>query len=516
MVPAVGMERLKTLVVDDNRAARKALQRVLGLFDFEVTGVGSGEEALTAIQQSIDEAQPFQLAIVDCLMPVMDGIETIQQIKQITTTESTPKIILQLPYDREEEITAQEEIVGVDVYLTKPINCSILFDTTMELFDKKVIRAVRAGTENVDLTQITQCLGGARVLLVEDAPINQQVAGELLERVGIHVDIANNGAEAVAMVERNDYAAVLMDIQMPIMDGYDATRAIRANARFAQLPIIAMTAHALADERTKCLAAGMNDHIGKPIDSHHLFAVLVGQLKANARVAVAETPVLQINSRAEGAMPTNDVIPGIDMTAAMKRVMGNKTLLINLLLEFQRDYINAAEEIRNAFTRGNVEQARKKVHEIKGVAGNIGAHQVHKAAHDLELAVQQRRPTDWPVLTTTFVARLREIMTVIATLQPLGEPAQTVATPCITIDQSAQPDLAILQPRLIELSGYLAKFDLESIASFNAIKPVLLQAGFRQEVEEMEQKLDIFDFQGTLTLVQSIAQSLDILLPGTS
>ncbi|MBF0428665.1 MAG: response regulator, partial [Magnetococcales bacterium] len=208
-------------------------------------------------------------------------------------------------------------------------------------------------TASLDDHPLIDTMSGAYVLVAEDTPINQQIAKELLEWVGIRVDIANNGSEAVQMVQTNDYDAVLMDIQMPIMDGYEATRIIRNTPRYAQLPIIAMTAHAMDDERQKCLNVGMNAHIAKPIDTKQLFLLLTSHIKPDKHILINQ-PLTQITC------PETTTV--IDWEAALPRVMGNKTKLIQLLIEFKKEYSTFAEDVRTTFNQGNLEQVRKKIH----------------------------------------------------------------------------------------------------------------------------------------------------------
>ena len=369
--------------------------------------------------------------------------------------------------------------------------------------------------QKLDYTTLIDQIGGTRVLLVEDTPINQQVAQELLEWVGIRVDIANNGVEAVQMVERCDYHAVLMDVQMPIMDGYDATQTIRNNPRHKHLPIIAMTAYAMADDRKKCLAVGMDDYIGKPIDTKRLFAILANHIKPERRVPVdrAFLQKKQTSAVAEALLPGE--FPGIDGVAALHRVMGNKKLLLKLLLEFNRDYSHVAEEVRQAFASGEPEKACQRVHLIKGVAGNIGAQYLQEVASALESAIKQGRERDWPTLTQAFDGALQRLLTMIANMQPISSDAETMVVGSGVVGDTPElPDHARLQSNLIQLSTHLALFKLDSISSFDGIKPMLLQAGLQKEIKEMEEKMSVFDFQGAQVSLLAMAQQLDIALEG--
>ena len=241
--------------------------------------------------------------------------------------------------------------------------------------------------------QATQ-LRGARILLAEDNEINQQIATELLEGVGAVVTIANNGREAVEILwsdPQPPFDAVLMDLQMPEMDGYQATAKLRSDTRFATLPIIAMTAHATIEERRRCLAAGMNDHIAKPIDPGNLFAT-VGRFYARADVAPADLdagpgPLQRSPEEDSHDLPS---IAGLDTKDGLSRVGGNRKLYLKLLGQFIEQQGPAIEQIADALTRKDIALAERLAHTLKGVAGNIGATHVQSAAGALEKLIRDR------------------------------------------------------------------------------------------------------------------------------
>ncbi|MEI6414342.1 MAG: response regulator, partial [Pseudomonadota bacterium] len=381
------------------------------------------------------------------------------------------------------------------------------FDTIMELFGQQVAKLYRSKGEEADYTEVIDQIGGTRILLVEDMPINQQVAQELLAGVGILVDVANNGAEAVLMVEWGHYDAVLMDIQMPILDGYEATQAIRRDPRFAQLPIIAMTAHAMTSDQEKSLAAGMNDHIGKPIDPNRLFSLLMTHIQPGDRVPVDRERLRQRHIPSAGKTTAEGKIPGFDRQSALHRVMGNQALLDKLLLDFRRDYGSVAKEVREFLAQDEPERARRLVHQVKGIAGNIGAHILHEAARTLELAIEQGQARDWLALTETFETALQEILAAIATLQP--KPCEA---PSKEDDPLEAPDRENLKPALMELAHHLSRFSVGSTAVFNTLKPLLLRAGLHQEVEQMTGQIDRFKFSEARASLEAVAHQLGIAL----
>ncbi|MBF0424100.1 MAG: response regulator, partial [Magnetococcales bacterium] len=316
MVPPAGMQSLRVLVVDDNATSRHALVNILTMFGFHTFGVTCGSDALIAMHQGVAAGTPWQLVLVDWFMPEMDGITTLHQIIDAYAPEVRPRMILMIPFNRENEAKASLQDANV-AYLTKPANCSLLFDTIMELFGQDVAKVVKKSPGVLDTTGIVEKIGGAQILLVEDNAINRQVAEEILSNVGIAVEKAENGLLALEKLKSAAFDAVLMDIQMPVMDGYQATETIRTNPDFRKLPIIAMTAHAMAGDRERCLAAGMNDHVAKPIDRNILYATLVNWIRPRPGLGqmVAAVPARQPESDNKSCeLP--EKLPGIDMPAA--------------------------------------------------------------------------------------------------------------------------------------------------------------------------------------------------------
>jgi len=230
---------------------------------------------------------------------------------------------------------------------------------------------------------------GARLLLVEDNEINQQVAKEILESAGLNVVLANDGQEAVNAVKENEYDAVLMDIQMPVMDGYTATREIRKDERFKELPIIAMTAHAMAGDEEKSLEAGMNGHVAKPIDPDQLFSTLQKWVKPSEERVQVQQPEVPLESlESDQAEPDEEQLPeslpGFDLPAGLERLRGNKSLYRKLLLDFGAKYTKVANEIHNALDAKDLEQAHSLIHNLKGLAGNLAAIDLQAASVNLE------------------------------------------------------------------------------------------------------------------------------------
>jgi CheY-like chemotaxis protein len=389
--PSTDLRGMKVLVVDDNATSRGILQELLESFSFEVSVATSGEEGITELEDA-NADKPFELVIMDWKMPGMDGIEASKRIKNHKSLSKIPPIILVTAYGRE-EVMQQAEALGLEGFLLKPLSPSMLFDATMQAFGEVVPEISRVAQRKEQEAEALKNIQGACVLLVEDNEINQQVAREILEGAGLNVALATNGQEAVNAVKENNYDAVLMDVQMPVMDGYTATREIRKDDRFKELPIIAMTAHAMAGDEDKSLQAGMNGHVTKPIDPEQLFSTLQKWVKPSeerVQVQQPEVPVERLETNKvvaeEDALPES--LPGFDLIDGLRRLQGNRRLYKKLLLDFGAKYRQVASEIRETLDAKDLKQAHSLIHNLKGLAGNLAATDLQAAAIEIEKLVK--------------------------------------------------------------------------------------------------------------------------------
>jgi len=422
LIPSSDLLGMKVLVVDDSVTSRDILQDMLESFSFEVTPAASAEDALEEILKA-DKDQPFELVIMDWKMPGMDGLQASAHIKKHPYLSRIPAIILVTAYGRE-EVRQRAEQIALDGFLIKPIGPSVLFDAILQAFGEWVAERPRA-EDKKGKTEDLKDLQGAQILLVEDNEINQQVAMEILQGAGLNVTVANDGQKGVDAAVQNPYDAILMDIQMPVMDGYEATRKIRElqlkaqssklkgqntedlsafslqpSARAERIPIIAMTAHAMSGDEKKSLKAGMNDHITKPIDPDQLFSTLLKWIKpAGERTrtpkslpASGEPPELDKPLESDRAVfdesELPESLPGFDIAAGLARLMGNKALYHKLLLNFGANYAGVANEIRDALAVGDFEQAHSLVHNLKGLAGNLEATELLATVVKMEKLVK--------------------------------------------------------------------------------------------------------------------------------
>jgi two-component system sensor histidine kinase/response regulator len=395
--PSPDLTGMQTLVIDDNSTSRDILKDMLESFSFKVTLAASAKEGLTELENAMQET-PFDLVIMDWKMPEMDGIEASEQIKNHPRLAQIPKIIMVTAYGGD-EILRKTERLGLEGLLLKPVNPSLFFDAIMQAFGKETLTAPdidrRIDQRDLGLKPIQ----GASILLVEDNEINRQVAREILEDTGGIVSLAVDGREALEAVMENDYDAVLMDVHMPVMDGYEATRRIReweSNTQ-SSIPIIAMTALAMKGDEAKSLEAGMNDHITKPIDPDRLVETILKWIVPRKRLislrqmdAVSESPYEGESLLKEDYLPSS--LDGFNLTEGLKRLRGNQRLYRQLLLNFSVDYSDVNDKIRKALDDRDLEHARSLVHDLKGVAGNLSAPDLLAAVTDLWTGLKAQDP----------------------------------------------------------------------------------------------------------------------------
>jgi two-component system, sensor histidine kinase and response regulator len=391
-VPVPDLKHLKVLVVDDNATSRNILQDILESFSFEVYLSASGQEAIEEIERA-DKDEPFRLVVMDWKMPGMDGLEASNRIKTHKELNNIPSIILVTAYGKE-GLMRQADKIGLNGFLLKPVSSSMLFDSVMHAMGKGKKDQSVISREKDKQPEEFKAIAGAKVLLVEDNEINQQVAQEILQGAGLIVTVVNDGQEGVNAAMQHPYDVILMDIQMPVMDGYTASREIRnLKSEIRNVPIIAMTAHAMAGDENKSLEAGMNGHVTKPIDPDQLFSTLQKWIKPSEKRVQVQQPEVPVEyPESDKAVPAEDELPeslpGFDLPAGIERLRGNKRLYRKLLLDFGGSYTGVAGEIHKALDSKDLEQAHSLIHNLKGLAGNLAAIDLQAASVNLEKLVK--------------------------------------------------------------------------------------------------------------------------------
>ena len=491
----------RVLIIDDNAQARSVLSGMLTNLSFIADEAPSGHEGIEMIQKAAQAREPYDIAFVDWQMPGLDGIETGKRILALPNLDTPPHLVMVTAYGRE-EVLKQAEESGFENVLIKPVTSSILFDTAIGALgaELEATDEIVAGP-SFDIDRMR----GARVLLVEDNEINQEVAIGQLEDAEVFVDLAENGAEAVRMARENDYDVVLMDMQMPVMDGIEATRILRSDARFQTLPIIAMTANALVSDRELCLQAGMNDHIAKPIDPDQLFGVLMRWIErpegdgaglrelSEARATVVHTPAL-----ADGPLD----IDGIDVKSALKRTGGNRKRYVALLRRFAQQQASTVDEIRKALSMGDAATAERAAHSLKGAAGTLGATTLSEAAAKAETAIKTGQGID-TALTSLFAGLGAAVRAIRAAL-PEEIPTSGVG--------GASRDPATVVKPLTQLKRLLETDDGEAADFMIDARSDLSGLLTPTEIETLSELVGDFNFEAALKCLSAITDRLSLTL----
>jgi PAS domain S-box-containing protein len=430
------LQQKSVLVVNDSATARHSLVAMLRTNGLEARAVASGEEALTALEGRSQGGEPFDLVLMDWRLPGINGIETSRRIKCSQSLSGIPAIVMVSAFERNEVMS---ELNGLELegFLVSPVAESQLIETLSKVF------GARPGGP-ADAPQAkpakTARLSGRHVLLVEDNEFNRDIAGEVLIELGISFTVAVNGQEAVDLVATRPFDLVLMDIQMPVMDGLTATKLIRADSRFRSLPILAMTAHAMSGDRERSLGAGMNDHITKPISFDELTMSLIQWMPAGPVKPSGQAVPPSPNLPGDG-IP--DRLPPFDIPAALLRNNGKPKLIRKLLLTFHERYANAIGELKANLSEHKDEEAQRLVHSLKSLAAALEANELADAAFAVEKALRAgHRETVAPVIDILEKA-LAPAIAAASTILPIGsglpEPVPATGSP-----SKSQPSILVI------------------------------------------------------------------------
>jgi CheY-like chemotaxis protein/nitrogen-specific signal transduction histidine kinase/HPt (histidine-containing phosphotransfer) domain-containing protein len=378
---------LRILVVDDNQTNRTILVKMLESFGCSPEAIASGNEAIQVLKRVVRQEKPFDLVLLDMQMPQMDGEQTLRAIKADPELEDVLVIILTSIGIRGD--VARLEALGCAGYLTKPIKQSQLFDTIITIWSRqKTVVKEKPSTIVTRHTIAEQKHRRVHILLAEDNPMNQKLAVTLLEKAGYSVDAVEDGRMVIEAVKRRDYDLILMDVQMPEMNGFEATQAIRAReGEVKHTPIIAMTAHAMKGDRERCLQAGMDDYISKPIEPREFFAAIEKWTKFQGKEKDLSPYTLHLSPpEGEKDTPTDsEFIETIDLESALRRFDGDKEFFKEMLQEFLSYVPKQLEKLVKAIKTGDAEVVEREAHSLKGGAGNLGAKPIADLALKLEL-----------------------------------------------------------------------------------------------------------------------------------
>jgi CheY-like chemotaxis protein len=481
------MRDQRVLVVDDHPTSRTILVRYLESLGFITREVSSGAEAIDELERA---DRPYRLVLMDWKMPGMDGVEASRRILASDRINEHPDIIMVTAYGRE-EVMEEAEAVGIKAFLVKPVSPSTLLDAILEAIGQAVEHLSHPGGTPV----AQEALRGARVLLVEDNEINQQVAQELLGKAGITVSTANHGKEGLDMLGASPEAfdAVLMDIQMPIMDGYAATQEIRKDQRFQSLPVIAMTANAMASDRDKALEAGMNDHIAKPIDLVKLFEVLNRWIKVPESRHLQAADTITADPGEPVSLPD---VPGLDSRGGLMRCGGNEAGYRRILARFCNTQATSPQRIQVALTSGDRATAEREAHTLVGVAGNIGAQAVQAAAQVVEKEIRQGAEP------AGALAALQQTMTtLLASLSVITHSQEPAA-------KGTAINAAELTPLLNTLQQLLEERNAAAVGLVAQIEPQLHDTDLKNRMQTISERINDFEFEDALQLLGELRGTL--------
>ncbi len=496
---------VKALVVDDSNTAREFMTKTLESLSLSAVPVNSGEKALKEIEQNNgpNAVNPYNIVLMDWKMPGLTGIETAKIIKENTKLSHIPSIIMVTAYGA--DFASNEDARDVvDGFLAKPVNSSRLLDNIFTALGHAYI--VNDKKKSIEKEKATFAnVSGSHVLLVEDNSINQQVARELLESYGVEVSTASTGKEALDSVANHDFDMVFMDIQMQEMDGYQATKLIREEERFKNLPIIAMTANAMTGDKQKCLDAGMDDYISKPINPNKLYEAL----KTWSKNEPAAMPAPTETGAASGCEKTFlQSIKGIDTEHGIKRLMGNVKLYKKITVTFGRDFEGSPDRIKTALKNNDTEKAQMLAHTIKGVAGTIGADKVYIAASNLESCIKKRDAENYEKYIKGFQNEIDPVVKSINETKA-AEDAMKKESPNKPASVNAV-NVKKLEPLFVKLEAMLRDGDSDAIEQTSLIMNELAGSKLYETMEFIKRKIEDYDFDEAVEAMPGIFATLGV------
>jgi len=512
MVIPPGVSDLRILAVEDNATSRELLETLLDTFGIAHTGVATADEALKLLHthNGFDGgavSAPFNVVLMDWQMPGMDGLTATQKIRSDSATRDLP-IILISAYAGEQEILRGEKI-GVNTFLHKPITPSSLYDSILEVTQLQDVHARRKKTIIADKEDFR----GVKILLAEDNEANRFVAQEILRRAGFVLDFAENGREALDKARSKQYDAILMDVQMPEMDGLEATRELRkfenTTEKHRHVPVIAMTANVLKGDDEKCFAAGMDDYVGKPIDRTALFRTLRKWIPKEVRQAAVERyserpeEAFEYESRGEGAVGFSlPEITGVDVSRGVKRLGLPPEVFLKMLLRFAEGQRETLDNLQEAVEGNDFDEARLHAHSLAGAAGNVGAVALHGLCKNLEHAAKIKDTT----IKDLFVELQREATKVFTSIEnALGEQKEH-ETSKISDEDIDEDALARL---FHDLEKPLQALDFAAISTvMERIKETGIPVRIQSDFNDLERMIEKYDYESAVQRLELIQQNL--------
>ena len=496
----------RVLIIDDLEDARTIVAAMTSQLGLRTDLCDSGSEGLNLIRQADQESDPYQVVIVDLKMPALDGLETAHLLKSAKLV-SPPQVVLMTSYAAESsEIDLEQE--GIARILIKPLTISVLNDALTDLL---MPLSVRSLAHNDKLYEAIQTRRGARILLAEDNQVNQEVTCQLLEAFGATIEIAENGLEALEMVKKRRYDLILMDVQMPVMDGLQATAAIRQLPGWQTVPIIAMTANAYGEDRQKCLNAGMNDHLPKPVSPDLLYGMLINWLEPVQRNA--EDPTRALRSEPSTSQPQVphpfaarieqlSAIPGLDVVAGLQMLQGDQDLYIRITGQFVDLHEHESTKILQALQNHDLKTIQHVAHTLRGSAGTLGAKAIQEAAAGLEIMARANQdPTD-----PAYAGQIEHLAAALSAVAQGYRMAVEDRDASTSLVKSAPEDPDHVRHVLQELHRLLLASDAEVNEQIVQVRALLFRS-MGDDAQVLENQILNFDYTDALRTLEQHLKS---------
>ncbi len=495
--PTAGLQQARVLVVDDSATAREALVEMLGSFGVAAHSASSGEQSLNMLLRGVETGMPYQVVLMDYMMPGWDGVETIHRIHADPRFAAPPSILMVSACTRETVLQEEGEL-PLQGFLTKPVGPALLYHSLLQVLRPEIAQpaSLQGDRRGVPAEELAK-LHGARVLLVEDNANNREVAVDFLETVRVRVDVAVHGGEAVQMVQQGDYDLVLMDVQMQVVDGLTAARQIRAIESLRDLPILAMTAHAMPEDQAKSLQAGMNDHITKPIDPDVLFRAMLKWIDPARLVGRAIPGAPAAGNPPAAAAVAYPPLAGVDWQYALARAERDPAILAKRMRSFCNEYGDGPALLTAALADGDWAQVERLAHNLKSSATYLGALGLAQLSDIVEAGIRDGRPERCTREAADMAKSLGIILAGFANaLQPSAE-----------ANESQAADFGRL---LRELDAYLRADDARSEDLLTELSALLAGSGHAALLARIQRAVDEIEYHDALKPLAELALALGI------
>lgn len=487
----IELKNLHVLTVDDNATANEIMGHLLESFGYRVTAVDSGGKAIELFKQASD----FDLALIDWKMPELDGIRTAEKIKAM----SDIPIILVTAAGLSEQVDNAQKQALLSGALNKPVSASSIHDAIMEAFGYQVVQEnSRQKLFSDRLENYIEHLAGAEILLVEDNELNQELATELLSGKQIKVTLAQNGLNALNQVKNKDFDGVLMDCQMPVMDGYEATKKIRElGGKFESLPIIAMTANVMSSDRERATKAGMDDHIGKPIRVEEMFGTMAKWitpkspalgLKSDSLIAGDNTTK---TSRQDNVLLAIEKISLLDVKSGLQNAHQNIELYKKLLTQFSQLQANFIEEFTQGMQDHDYELCTRLAHTLKGLVATIGCGELYQPAGDLEMFSEEKNKNEMKAVLEHIAPVLNELLAQLDNISFLSKGE----------DKQRSLSKESLIEHLQELHDYCAEYNAKALDVAERLLSFTLPEGDSIAIQQIHKLLEQYQFDDAQSMV---------------